>query len=106
MDNWIQWAGGALAGLIVGKLFNDLVPQRRIFTLFGVLIGIGCVVYVIAAATLARLAMSDNPLTSTLASLVLVIMGCITLTTAGWAYMGRGILKRLDVIEKHVGLSK
>lgn len=103
--DWSDLVTGVLL-LTAAKVFNDLIPTRKIFTPKGVLIALALMLAGWSVWQLIRVSISDEPISSTIAQTFLVSMGTTCTIAAYYGYLIFHLLRRMAAIEAHCGPSK
>lgn len=103
--DWSDLVTGVLL-LAAAKVFNDLVPMRKVATPKGVLITLALMLAGWSVWQLVRVSIGDEPISSAIAQTFLASMGTIGAIAAYYGYLILNLLRRVAAIEAHCGPSK
>lgn len=92
--------------LVFAKVFNDVVPTRKIATPTGVLITLALMLAGWIVWQLVRASISDEPISSTIAQTFLASIGLTGALAGFYGYLIVNLRRRVAAIEAHCGPSK
>jgi hypothetical protein len=101
--------GGALVLLIVGAegkvMWEQIRPKSLRYTPKGLILAAAGALTLWSVWKLVAIITGGEPISSVIAQMFLVTMGCITMVAVGGYLLVRRVHWRLRIIEKHCGLS-